>query len=101
MKNVYLRSDPQSAEPITHCPRHTHASPINHLPDANGDMMRNDSRLAHADVIDPEISENEAQRLSAPLSQSRLAIFTDVLRMTHPVSTEKAAALLKYVVRDR
>lgn len=63
--------------------------------------MTSDTKTTNADVIDPHISHEEAERIALQDSQSRLKTFIDALDMRHPVSTHKVTMLIKHIVRDQ
>lgn len=55
---------------------------------------------AHSDVLDPEISPEEAQALTRAECRRRLDAFISALDMRGAVSPDKAAALVKHIVKD-
>ena len=55
---------------------------------------------SYADVIDPGLSEVEARHLAHHACQQKLAEFLSAMAMQKPVSHDKAATLIRHIVKN-
>jgi hypothetical protein len=60
--------------------------------------MADHPRTVYSDVIDSGLTESEAETIVRAECQTKLQDFISALRMQRPVSTDKAAILLKHIV---
>jgi hypothetical protein len=58
-------------------------------------------RSDYLDVMDSELTESEAEALAGNECQTRLREFIAALKMQRPISSEKAAILLKHIVKNQ
>jgi hypothetical protein len=58
-------------------------------------------RSDYPDVMDSELTESEAEALARGECQARLREFIAALKMQRPVSDDKAAILLKHIVKNQ
>jgi hypothetical protein len=63
-----------------------------------GDVMSNSP--SYADVIDPGLSDVEARQLAHHACQQKLDEFVSAMAMQKPVSNDKAATLIRHIVKN-
>jgi hypothetical protein len=63
--------------------------------------MADHPRTVYSDVIDSGLTDTEAETIVRGEGQARLQAFISALRMQRPVSTDKAALLLKHIVKGQ